>query len=147
MRRLRRTMFQPYPQALVVFSSSPSRWRCAGLCQTHECVVDAHASTDDGLCRRYCSISRITAFPALQLVAFANVWVQLFPDKDVTGVPIENLQVAVGSAGGVPALRERERERELQCFGQPTSLIAFAREPGHIFRILRQSRTTIKKHV
>ena len=29
----------------------------------------------------------------------------------------------------------RERERELQCFGQPTSLIAFAREPGHIQNI------------
>ncbi len=32
-----------------------------------------------------------------------------------------------------------QRER-LQCFCQPTSLIAFASEPGHIFRKSRQSR-------
>ncbi len=39
--------------------------------------------------------------------------------------------------------RERERER-LQCFYQPTSLIAFASEPGHIFRKSRQSRIKLK---
>ncbi len=38
---------------------------------------------------------------------------------------------------------ERERER-LQCFCQPTSLIAFASKPGHISRKSRQSRKKLK---